>query len=131
MHLARLARLYRGWQSSTLCRIFAAHDLMLLSMTLKMVFVALEYEPHAEQALLQRGRCLMAMGDYINAYADYWYLATLKPDAREPQRQMEAIAQLCPEAPEVLASARVPVLLCVHTFGVLFAVHTRISRLAH
>jgi hypothetical protein len=29
---------------------------------------ALEYEPQAEQVLLQRARCFMALGDYMAAY---------------------------------------------------------------
>ena len=62
---------------------------------------ALRYEPQAEQVLLLRGRCQMAIGDYVAAYGDYWDLAELKPDALEPQRQLQAIAAVCPEAPEV------------------------------
>ena len=64
------------------------------------VLAALRCEPQAEQALLLRGRCLMAMGDYFAAYCDYWELAALKPDALEPQQQMQAIAAVCPEALE-------------------------------
>jgi hypothetical protein len=64
------------------------------------VLAALRCEPRAEQALLLRGRCLMAMGDYFAAYCDYWALAALKPDALEPQQQMQAIAAVCPEALE-------------------------------
>jgi hypothetical protein len=65
-----------------------------------MVLAALRCEPLAEQALLLRGRCLMAMGDYFAAYCDYWELAALKPDALEPQQQMQVIAAVCPEALE-------------------------------
>ncbi len=68
---------------------------------------ALQYEPQAEQALLLRGRCLSAMGDYVAAYGDYWDLAELKPDALEPRRQLQAIATVCPEAPEVCCRCRV------------------------
>jgi hypothetical protein len=64
------------------------------------VSAALRCEPRAEQALLLRGRCLMAMGDYFAAYCDYWELAALKPDALEPQQQMQAIAAVCPEVLE-------------------------------
>jgi tetratricopeptide (TPR) repeat protein len=70
---------------------------------------ALEHEPHAEQVLLQRGRCLQAMGNYVAAYRDFWDLSVAKPEAAEPKRQMQTIAALCPEAPEV----RVRMLVCV------------------
>lgn len=94
-------------------RAACCSKLELFAEAVELCTTALEHEPRAEQVLLQRGRCLQAMGNYVAAYSDFWDLSAAKPGAEEPKRQMQAIVALCPEAPEVRVRVRVCMLVCV------------------
>ena len=67
------------------------HKLENFAEAIDLCTAALEFEPRAEQAVLQRARCLLAIGDDGAAYRDYMELAVAKPEALEPRRQMQAI----------------------------------------